>query len=522
MRILIVDDEARHRRGMLNLMRTIRPEYRVSVANNGMEALQSVKEWQPDLVLTDIRMPNMDGLAFLEKLGEVRHRPKVVFLSAYNLFEYAQTALRHGAYDYLLKPVDTDKVEAVLRRIEEQASSEENADTAGASLPHTLVADWLSGRSAPPGCVDAGIPEWGDGPGRLVVSEYEPLEGVPASEDAQALCRDLERRWAAFGEARSFIAEEPGSRRLRAVTLLGGTGLDGDDPAYVRDMLERMADDRAHAQGRLVHAIGSPCANLLAEGPRLYRACLDLLPYSFYDDRQGIVFQEERSSSPSATLELDPERLFSAVIGQQADKAAELCRTAFVKLSGNGWTAPSVVKDNASLTVMNLKSRFRSLLEPGISARLTETAVREIPESESFFALLALLEARLLELAGYLQNMKRGRSEYAIESCIELIESRYAEDLALEQVAERYRFNPSYFSTLFKNHTGKSFSDYVTDTRIEKAKKWLADRQNVLKIYDIAERCGYRDTKYFHRIFKKRVGVSPEAYRHKAWGGSEP
>jgi len=120
--------------------------------------------------------------------------------------------------------------------------------------------------------------------------------------------------------------------------------------------------------------------------------------------------------------------------------------------------------------------------------------------------------------------MKRGRNEHVIESCIRIIQSRYREDLTLESLAEQFYFNPSYFSVLFKSHTGRSFSEYLTETRIRRAKQLLAKPDGPqLKIYDIAEQCGYRDTKYFHRIiFKKTVGVSPEAYRHRALGSQRP
>ena len=86
------------------------------------------------------------------------------------------------------------------------------------------------------------------------------------------------------------------------------------------------------------------------------------------------------------------------------------------------------------------------------------------------------------------------------------------ENLSLESVASRYHFNVSYFSTMFKNRTGKSFSDYLIEVRMKRAKELLAGRE--MKIYEIAACCGYRDTKYFARVFKKHAGMSPENFRH--------
>lgn len=122
MKILIVDDEPRHLRGMMSLIRELRPEAEVTTAKDGIAALEQARLDCPEAILTDIRMPRMDGLAFLEKLKEERIFTKVVMVSAYNLFEYAQKAIRYGAYDYLLKPVEVENVERLLGRIEQQLS----------------------------------------------------------------------------------------------------------------------------------------------------------------------------------------------------------------------------------------------------------------------------------------------------------------------------------------------------------------------------------------------------------------
>lgn len=266
MKLLVVDDEVRHRRGMVNLIRTIRPDYEVVAAKNGEEALASVEHDRPHIVLTDIRMPAMDGLTFLRSLEGRAHPPKVIFLSAYNLFEYAQTALRHGASDYLLKPVDPDKVEAALRRVEEQLKEKEAP---------------LSAPAAP-------------------ASVAKPRIGAEAASGEQ----------------------------------------------------------------------------------------------------------------------------------------------------------------------------------------------------------------------------KRGRSELVVEACVRLIQEKYREELTLESVAESFYFNASYFSTLIRSHTGSTFSELLLATRMNRAIELLSDRTCNLKIYEIAERCGYRDAKYFCRLFRKHMGVSPDSYRHRAWSNA--
>jgi two-component system response regulator YesN len=102
------------------------------------------------------------------------------------------------------------------------------------------------------------------------------------------------------------------------------------------------------------------------------------------------------------------------------------------------------------------------------------------------------------------------------EACVRLIQERYMDDLTLESVSGMFHFNSSYFSTLFRTHTGKTFSELLIETRLNRAKELLSDTACNLKIYGIAEQCGYRDAKYFCRLFRKHTGVSPEVFRNAA------
>ncbi|WNS43214.1 response regulator [Paenibacillus sp. MMS20-IR301] len=138
MRILIVDDEPRHLRGMVNLIGRLRPEDQVAAAKDGLSAMELVKAHRPEAILTDIRMPGMDGLEFLERLKQEGITTRVIMVSAYNLFEYAQKAVHHGAYDYLLKPVEIEKIADVLSRIDLQLIAEKKQRSEEEELQHRL------------------------------------------------------------------------------------------------------------------------------------------------------------------------------------------------------------------------------------------------------------------------------------------------------------------------------------------------------------------------------------------------
>jgi len=123
--VLVADDEPRQRRGLAALVRSLRPQYRVYEAKNGREALKLVREAAPDIVFTDIQMPLASGLEFLEAVSRSQSaKPKVVLVSVYSEFRYAQQALWLGAKDYLLKPVRPEHLSEVLEQLERQIGRE--------------------------------------------------------------------------------------------------------------------------------------------------------------------------------------------------------------------------------------------------------------------------------------------------------------------------------------------------------------------------------------------------------------
>lgn len=119
----------------------------------------------------------------------------------------------------------------------------------------------------------------------------------------------------------------------------------------------------------------------------------------------------------------------------------------------------------------------------------------------------ALREAHLA-----LALSRQDKSEVVIAECLGWIQGHTKENLTLERAAEHFHFNPSYFSTLIKNRTGKTFSEHVTAVRMKRAKELLAAEQ--FRVYEISLECGFQDTKYFCRVFKKYHGMSPKAYKH--------
>ena len=520
MKILIVDDEPKHRRGMKNMIQALRPADLVMVANDGAAALELIGQERPDVVLTDIRMPNMDGLAFLGMLESDPAKPKVVMVSAYDKFEYAQTAMRHGAYDYLLKPVDGDKVENLLQRVEATLSEETQRESeseeiklqlreAASAYKKRLLLTWLKGGLTDAERGEIAGMEWLRGPGVIMLTKLQRASEEGGDGSAGALITDMVQACGPYGEACILPLDAPAGDAYELLTLLPIPELARQDAEGLCASL-RSVSAAWNQHGRLCHSLCIAASSLWDEGQAALRQARSISAYHFYEQHGGVLLGGERvDADPEAAI--DSETLYEALQDRDADSAIRLCAEAFERLAADWRLPPASLKEQATLLLMKIKSRNREHVERQIGAELTQAAVTGVPACHTYRELLTLMEAKLRDLHEALHAGKEGRDKELAEECARWIAEHRKEPITLESTAERFFFNPSYFSTWIKNHTGRTFTEHLLDARMDSAAKLLEG--NRLKIYEIAAECGYADTKYFCRVFKKRFGLSPEQHR---------
>jgi len=522
LRILVVDDEPRHLRGMVSLIRQLRPDARVTAAKDGAAALEQVRLDCPEAILTDIRMPRMDGLIFLEKLKEEGIETKVVMISAYNLFEYAQMAVRHGAYDYLLKPVEEESVKHLLDRIalELDAESIQRKETedmkkrltvASSAYRSRLYLSWLNESLTPTEQEEMDKVEWLQGGGIVIYSELRGDRSDEEKISGAAYLQSMEQSWSRLGKAITILHNGLQDRSYLAVTIVCTPPLTPDLAQQIRTISRSLAMELS-AAGRLTHGIGPYCQSLSKDGPQAYRAAQTANEQHFFERWEGLFLYEESRPSPGPAAPIDSERLFEALLSNEVELAIDLCKAAFEQLSDSGYANPAQVKEHASLLLVKIKSRIHDLVDRQVGSLLTQTAAALVQECRSYSELLEQLEASLREVHAALTQVQQDKNEIIVANCLRWIQDHVKEDLTLERAAAQFFFNPSYFSTFIKSKTGRTFSEHVTAVRMSRAKELLAE--NRLRIYEISAECGYQDTKYFCRVFKKHHGISPEAYKH--------
>ncbi|MFD1179433.1 response regulator [Paenibacillus puldeungensis] len=508
--LLIIDDEPGHVIGFSRLLSRLRPCDTVSSARSGEEALRLCENQAFDLIFTDIQMPEMNGLEFMEKLSSPA-RSKVVVLSGYDFFEYAQKALTFGAFDYLLKPVDVDRLQELFRRAEQTSEQERNDWTKQQELAAkiTRMEPVYSGKL---------LQAWIDGV--LEVDQLNEVESILCFGGAGTAI-SVHRRF-------SFQREE--ADKLQSLLCLFGKAVciindhdneeiiclleAGVDMTEAERVFESFSWHSESSKGRCVVGVGSDRVHLLKEACVSIREARLAMLEHFYEEEKA-VFLFGRSK-------LDPERvpaMSGAVVSQLAEAvrggddaaARDALASIFSSWRRAPYALPHRLRTKCKLLLVKLIEDIELLRE----GSMHDDFVREIEAFSDHVPTFSQLESGTLDIllraSRAIKEWKDHSRNQLVQRCLDYIEEQYRYDISLESTAERFGLSAGYFSQYFKNKLNINFTAYLNQVRLSKAKAIL-ELEN-LRVYEVAEAVGYQDVKYFNRVFKKEFGMTPEEYR---------
>lgn len=505
----------------------------IGTASNGLEALKMIEAEKPDLVLTDIRMPGFDGLELLKRAREVQPDVEFIIISGYSHFEYAQTAIRYGVSDYILKPVNKETLNATMQKarqryLEHKAQTEEDLEqrkqqeSAQATLRELLWQDLEAGQ----------LPEalsefqekyhyhFENGLFRIFLIQADVNENQNLNEDyasnvievmnskleglferhIRPLCIDSEIFYKKGRTAGVLnYREEEEEKLMNALEALIST------LSMELHVFEHM---RFHLSTGGAGSSASELVRCMREAELAMGQRLLVRNNMFLTEIPKSVEFEEDSIYQS----------FNAIVRQCMDlkKSEEMERA----VSGLEASALSFGM-NGSQMLHLVQDSYRLFLLSSIFQEKFHFVDREGME-EAFYWRSILCSSRE-QLFDFLEETCRKNIEEAVErseaekirpidQAKQYIREHYAEPLSLEEVSSQAGFSSSYFSTLFRKETGKNFLEYLMDIRIEEAKKLL--RQSGETIEQIGKDVGMNDYKRFSKTFKKITGISPKEYRN--------
>lgn len=520
--VLIVDDEPGHLTGLSKIIRRLRPSYTVQTAKNGEEALSICDADDFQIIITDIQMPIMDGLEFYERLPSSHQPQKVIFLSGFDYFEYAQKAIGLGSFEYVLKPVDIDKFTKVLekaeRSIEEELSSlhenEQMSAKLNAIVPlyhNRILSDWIN--AVPLSHEDEQELQHSllfQGGGSIVVTEIKGADKMESLElkSCKSLVNDAMQ--SLLGEHGAYFSFFPEHNRN---TLISVTNVNLSEPLLMQ--VEDHFKDKNNVNANITIGVSSWSDMIYKSAPQLYKEACHAAMESFYT-MERILFRGKHTKidpwlflKPNARQEAQFSEAIHAADGQ--NKLNETTRMLVAKLlGGERYPTPAELITYGKKLLKKLTEALE-YIKPDVREQLLSRITESFGDVFHFEQFQDVIAERLADISAAITEARRDSKEMVIYKCLTYINEHYMDDLSLESVAGVFHFNSSYFCHYFKSKLNINFSQYLTQVRLTKAKELLEKTDG--KIYQVASQLGYQDVKYFNRVFKKEYGLTPEEFR---------
>lgn len=415
--MLIADDEYLVR---LRIKETIDwQQYGVEIigeAADGEEALNLALQFKPDILITDMRMPFIDGMELMKKIRENQLESRIIVLSGYNDFDYARSAVDYGADAYLLKPIDNkhliEAVQKIMEKIKREKSTTqymEKLKNEMSSIKKQLLRDLLKGN----------------------VTDLAEIK-----EKIQFLDMPLEMN-------RNHVIHIRIDRYKWMLEQKVQTGID-TIKSTIGDWIARKLLINSYYIGLMVDVA---------------------------DDAWTVIVHPFKSEDPEGAVKLIKENCL-----KMADEMTEEFKLTF-----------SVGISRISDGLDTLKNAYLEAVEAS-NIKLLSGLNSIVYQGDS-------------DTTGYRRE---------VMEAIKYIKNNYFKDITVETASKELYISPSYLMHLFKDELGKTFNECLTECRIEMAKELLKDPD--IKMYEICERVGYNDVKYFRRVFKKITGINPSDY----------
>ncbi|NGZ74067.1 response regulator transcription factor [Saccharibacillus alkalitolerans] len=503
-----------------------------AVASNGLEALELLKTEQADILLTDIRMPKLDGLELIERGKRINPRLQAVLISGYSDFEYARRALNLQAFDYLLKPVEQSQLTDVLKRLLRQLQEQERSDRRmleGVVAPEHLAdlpldAELLSGEKSllllrrrpfsPP-------PEAGGWTPSAVQAALAPACGafgcrvLPAAHPEGLLALADARESAAHGSPEAWADAARGAlerRGLHAAALACPQPVELRDLAGAYGRLERAMRERLTVSGSLEAFAGEPedgaprCGE--AEKLAAQAQLADLLAQRQKEKFLLLLRQRLPLWLAGGARLAELERLLRFLADEFGTAASAPERGASEATPPGGHAeaaeAAKTEPEQASAAGEDSAGGFDAVLREWLAAGSTEDFAEAL---QSWCA------------AGFdgLQEPSRRGGEELFGQLDRYLRQNLSAQISVTDAGQQFHVSPSYISRIVKRYTGSTFVHYYMELKIGEARRLLASGPEV-RVKDVADVLGFGDPHYFSKVFKEYAGCSPSEYKESSAG----
>lgn len=483
--VLIVEDEKMIRQGIKTMvLRSGVPVEMVLECNNGETALEMLKEHKIDVMFTDIRMPKLDGIQLVQRMQELEHVPLTVAISGYDDFSYAVEMMRHGVREYLLKPIERDKITEILKKLNEELEAGEKKETANRKIGIQQIK-------------------------RLILEEN-------ISEDEMAALKVQYEK--SFYQEPYYVCYmnsfEHDLGVAREIVYL--PNLPYGDVFFVEEkdlegfLQEELQEGAVAISGKHTGIDEIRMAYEEAKQARLEGFCEDIRKCCWKETcekKKEAIPEQMRKEAEKLTEEGAQFQRVQLIGTEKADELEKVWRRFFFEVRKRR------IRVETFETCMqkffaDAKKTYRSVLEE----EQTNLALEQIFRYPTLADYEDKMIAWLLSVQEEINSrFDANKNKAKIQMAIEYMEQHYAQDLNMAVVSNYISMNYSLFSYSFKQYTGSNFVNYLKEIRMKEAMRLLRETDD--KVVDISQRVGYENEKHFMKLFKASCGVSPSEYR---------
>lgn len=505
MNILIADDEKIEREGIRYLLSLEKGERRIFEAANGKQAMQILRTENIDMILTDIKMPVMDGLELARRAKELFPEIRIVIFSGYNDFTFAQEAIRYGVTDYILKPVDPDNFHEIIEKAEKnirERQAEENREIRRQNfLQQYFLQNYLySGKKEI--LEKAGefvdLDKWNGWHCAILIETDTAFFDTAEENFPGELQKELRRVffYLNLNERQSLLLFQDVYCDYLLVANHLYTFLKRNYMVRIYLSVSRKFD-------------GCECL------PEILGQLEQQMEEKFYHPEKHIFSCEEEELKMAAG-EVQDSQLMQMISEDISRKDTEQLWKHFECLKEK-------YSSNTQFSAMYIKFVFSNVIQELFQENQFADEHRLEQEIDRLYScgnimdILKVTEDNIREYEKFLErSMSESRNEVAAVK--NYIYQHYGEELNLEMLAEKVYLSSGYLSFIFKKETGMNLNRFIKVFRMEKAGEFLHDTN--MKVAQISEKVGFANVSYFCRSFREYYGCSPESYR-KGTGGDE-
>ncbi|QCX34011.1 response regulator [Caloramator sp. E03] len=541
-KLLLVDDEEEERKGILNKIEWGKYGFEVvGEAENGMEALEMADKVVIDIVITDIRMPFMDGLTLCQKLREKYPNIKVIILTGYDQFEYAQKAIKLDVVEYVLKPISSKELIEVLinikNKMDEEIANRKNIEILKEyylrSLPilrqaflSSLVSNKMSNDEIKEKLKTYDIKLEGKVFGvALLKIKFSKIEDIYTfldrkDEDRNSGTKDSELiKLGIFNLCKEIVDKhDKGIVFINEDYIVFILSIDDEDCIFMNKILPVLEEIRQSIKKfygiSCTIGIGSffKELDLISNS---YKEAVSAISYASILDDKIIYIQDVEPKNIKKLVfdQLKERRLFNAIKTGTKSELIETIDCLFREIIElnisykNYYIYIMEIVNTILKAIQDLNIDIDEIMDINYDMLIEILKLKDIKEVKRWIIDICL------KIKSYIVKERQNSYKKIVQAAISYIHENYRDsELSIDKLCKVLYISPAYFSTIFKKETKHTFVNYLTHVRMEAAKELL--RTTNLKTLEIAKMVGYSEPNYFSYCFKKKFNISPSEYRN--------